>query len=121
MFGNNTIDEISWSKMGVPISSSNPKYKVHIIPGKFKKFSTKLCIRSLNRDDSGTYTCGIKSSTKQAHADGKLQVLGKCSDDITVTILLCMFGKTVPFCCVFKYSAVDVNGRTVMGELGCTP
>ena len=77
MFGNNTIDEISWFKMGVPISPGNPKYKVNIVPGKFKKFSTELCIRSLNHDDSGTYSCGIKSSTRRAHADGKLQVLVK--------------------------------------------
>ncbi len=80
MFATNTTYEISWLKMGSRISSSNPKYQVNMVPGKFKKYSTKLCIKSLNKDDSGIYSCEIKYARKRAYAEGILQVLGKYFD-----------------------------------------
>ena len=80
MFGNNTMYEIRWFIMGVRILSSNPKYEINTVAGEFKKFSTQLCIRSLNYDDGGTYVCEMKlksSPTKRAFAAGELQILGK--------------------------------------------
>ncbi len=99
MFATNAIYEISWLKMGSPISSSNPKYQVNMVPGKFKKFSTKLCIKSLNKDDSGIYSCEIKYATKRAYAEGRLQVLGKYFVKTVlhncVVLIVNLFGKLI--------------------------
>lgn len=77
MFANSTTHEISWLKMGKRILSNNPKYTINTAPGISKKFSTELCIKSLNLDDDGIYSCEVKSGTKLASAEKKIQVLGK--------------------------------------------
>ena len=77
MFANNTTYEISWFKMGKHISSSNRKYSINTVPEISKKFSTQLCIESLNLDDDGVYSCEIKSGTKLDFAEVEIQVLGQ--------------------------------------------
>lgn len=76
MYANSSTYEISWFKMGKRISSSNLKYNINLVPGVLKKFSTKLCIQSLDLDDNGKYSCEVKHGTKLASDEKIVQVLG---------------------------------------------
>ncbi|XP_028412687.1 hemicentin-1-like isoform X1 [Dendronephthya gigantea] len=88
MFANKTSPEIIWSKMGTPIPQGNPKYQINRVstPGIYiKKFSTELCIKSVNYGDAGIYSCEIKYTSKLAQAQGKLQVMVK--PEVTIYII----------------------------------
>ncbi|XP_046852280.1 fibroblast growth factor receptor 2-like isoform X2 [Xenia sp. Carnegie-2017] len=109
MFSSNFDYKIIWAKFDDPISSGNQKYSIVKKSFHLNKISTKLCIKSVNIEDSGLYSCEINSTIGKHRLEGKIEVFAKPEADIyeTGNTLICnVSGFPIPRITWYKDSNV---------------